>query len=291
MTIDPDHTPSSTRRILLLLLACVLALALPFMVMRAIAPRPASSADPAGVAALVAGSAAATAPRGTSTNRPTARTATTGRTATATGATSTSAPSSTTSTSAASSSTSGPAGGTEALAADAEACRLANLRQQSPLSAAAVSLAQFDKHIDAMNLLVAGKITLAVATTFWDQTRVGAAQNAAAFRSADKQLTAATSTCRPPDPSVAYSTPYGQLLAISGCANAIKARTTELARARAAVTTWEHHIHDMEMLRTGHITPAQATAAWSKNWRTGAGQLAAYDAAAAAAAKLHCSLD
>ena len=282
MSLDPDHTPSSTRRILLLLLACVLALALPFMVMRAIAPRPASSADPAGAAALVAGTAAATAPRGTSANRPTARTVTTSRT---------SAPSSTTSTSAASSTTSGPAGGTDALAADAEACRLANLRQQSPLSAAAVSLAQFDKHIDAMNLLVAGKITLAVATTFWDQTRVGAAQNAAAFRSADKQVAAATSTCQPPDPSVAYSTPYGQLLAISGCARAIKARTMALARARAAVTTWEHHIHDMEMLRMGHITPAQATAAWSKNWKTGAGQLAAYDAAAAAATKLPCSLD
>ena len=259
MSLDRRHAFSTTRRILLLLLACVLAFVLPFFVMRQRAPRPSPSADAgAGAVVLAATSTLSPTPRGQSTTTPAA-------TASAAGA--------------------------AALAVDAEACRLANLRQQAPLSAAAVSLAQFEKHIDAMNLLVAGKISLAVATTFWDQTRVGAAQNEAAFRSADQALASSASRCRTPDPAVAYDLPYGQLLAISRCAGAIEARGTALARARAAVSTWEHHTHDMEMLRMGHITPAQATAAWSRNWRIGAAQLAAYSAADAAAKKVSCSLD
>ena len=285
MSLDPENLSSATRRILLLLLACALALLMPFLVMRAMAPRPASPDDPAAAAALVGASAPA-APLFTSSTSG-ASTATTGRPTTGpTTSLRTTATSTATSTGTARSTSTGA----PVLAADAEGCRLANLRQQAPLSAAAVSLAQFDKHIDAMNLLVAGKISLAVATTFWDQTRVGATQNAAAFRSADTELAASSSQCRPPDPGVAYDATYGQLLAVSGCANAIRARSTALARARVAVTTWEHHIHDMEMLRTGHITPAQATAAWRKNWKLGADQLAAYDTATAAAKKLPCSL-
>lgn len=185
-------------------------------------------------------------------------------------------------------------GGTElsdrALAGDAESCRLANLRHQAPLSAAEVSLAQFDKHIDAMNLLVAGKISLSVATTFWDETRVKAAENAAAFRRADKELRASDATCPEPDPELANAAPYGQVVTLKSCVSAIAARNAALARARTAVGTWEHHVHDMEMLRMGHITPAQATAAWQKNWKIGEKQLRAYEKAAAKAAKIPCTL-
>ena len=177
------------------------------------------------------------------------------------------------------------------LVAVAETCRLANLRQQAPLSAAEVSLAQFEKHIDAMNLLVAGKISLAVATTFWDETRVGATQNVAAFRHADKELSASGARCPAVDPTIADAAPYGQVVAIKSCASAIAQRAVALARARSAVGTWEHHVHDMEMLRMGHLTPAQATAAWRKNWKTGENQIQAYDKAAAKAKKIHCSLD
>jgi hypothetical protein len=173
----------------------------------------------------------------------------------------------------------------------AERCRLANLRQQAPLSAADVSLAQFDKHIDAMNLLVAGKISLSVATTFWDETRVKAVENAAAFRRADKELAASGAGCSAPDPAVANAAPYGQVVTLKSCASAIAARDTALARARSAVTTWEHHVHDMEMLRMGHLTPAQATAAWRKNWKIGEKQLVAYEQAAATARKIRCALD
>lgn len=177
-----------------------------------------------------------------------------------------------------------------ALAADAESCRLANLRHQAPLSAAAVSLAQFDKHIDAMNLLVAGKISLSVATTFWDETRVKAAENAAAFRRADKVLRASDATCPEPDPVLANAAPYGQVVTLKSCVSAIAARDVALARARTAIATWEHHVHDMEMLRMGHLTPAQATAAWQKNWRTGEKQLRVYEKAAAKAATIRCTL-
>lgn len=178
-----------------------------------------------------------------------------------------------------------------ALADAAETCRLANLRHQAPLSAAEVSLAQFDKHIDAMNLLVAGKISLAVATTFWDETRVKATENAAAFRRSDKELRASDATCPEPDPEIANAAPYGQVVAIKSCVGAIAARDAALARARTAVTTWEHHVHDMEMLRMGHITPAQATAAWQKNWKTGEKQLRVFEKAASKATKTPCSLD
>jgi hypothetical protein len=154
-----------------------------------------------------------------------------------------------------------------------------------------VSLAQFDKHIDAMNLLVAGKISLSVATTFWDQTRVKAVENAAAFRRADQELRGSGTSCAAPDASVANPAPYGQVVAIMSCVRAVSAADTTLAKARKAVSTWEHHVHDMEMLRMGDITPAQATAAWQKNWKTGQKQLKAYEAAAAAASKITCTLD
>ena len=183
-----------------------------------------------------------------------------------------------------------PAASSAELRAAQEACRLANLRQQAPLSAADVSLAQFEKHIDAMNLLVAGKISLSVATTYWEQTRIGAAQNAEAFRNADKNLAASGSRCPALDPAVANASPYGQVVAITSCSKAISGRAAALAAARKAESTWEHHIHDMELLRMGHLTPAQATAAWRKNWKIGERQLQAYQSALKNANQTTCAL-
>lgn len=258
MNLDGEHSSIKVARDLLLVLACVLALVLPFVLTREIvgggsaAPRPPDAPTTAsGVGETTRDSIAAT-----------TRAAPTARVREA-----------------------------ASLASLAEQCRLANLRQQAPLSAADVSLAQFDKHIDAMNLLVAGKISLAVATTFWDETRVKAVENAAAFRRADKELAASGTTCPAPDPALADASPYGQVVTLKSCVSAITARDTALARARTAVTTWEHHVHDMEMLRMGHITPAQAAAAWKKSWKTGEKQLHAYDRAAAKATKIRCSLD
>ena len=258
MNLNGQHPNISVARDLFLVLACIFALVLPFVLTRQIFG--ADSASPP-----THGAEPSASQPGDTTREPSA-----------------------TRTSAA---TSASARGPTSLTTVAERCRLANLRQQAPLSAADVSLAQFDKHIDAMNLLVAGKITLAVATTFWDETRVKAVQNAAAFRRADKELAASGTGCQAPDPAVANAAPYGQVVTLKTCAAAIAARDTALARARTAVTTWEHHVHDMEMLRMGHITPAQATAAWRKNWKKGEKQLKAYEGAAAKASKIRCALD
>ena len=256
MNLDGEHSTISVARDLILVLACILVLVLPFVLTRQIlgdsaGPRPPD--DPPAASQL-------------------------GDTRHSTAVTTSDVPSAT-------------LRGPTSMAEVAETCRLANLRQQAPLSAADVSLAQFDKHIDAMNLLVAGKISLAVATTFWDETRVGATQNAAAFRHADKELVASGARCPALDPEVASAAPYGQVVAIKSCASAIAQRAKALTRARSAVATWEHHVHDMEMLRTGQLTPAEATAAWRKSWKTGENQIQAYEQAAAKAKKIPCSLD
>jgi hypothetical protein len=178
------------------------------------------------------------------------------------------------------------------LVATAEdSCRLLNLRLTTATSAAAVSLAQWQKHIDAMNLLVAGKISWAVATTFWDQTRVAAIENVAAFRAADKAAAASEgTTCKRLTPELVAGAVAGQADAIAACAESVTAKGSVIKQARTAVSTWEHHVHDMEALRRGDITPKQATAAWLKSWKTGAAQLNAYDAAQQRAAASRCTL-
>jgi hypothetical protein len=176
------------------------------------------------------------------------------------------------------------------LDATTESCRLTNLRQQADLLAAAVSLEQFQKHIDAMNLLVAGKISLAVATTFWEQSRVDASAKAAAFRAADHALTASAGGCPELGPTAACSAPAEQVNAITACAKAARAKQAVLTRARVAVTTWEHHIKDMDMFRMGHLSAAQMGAMWTKSWKTGQRQADAYSAALLAANVLKCPL-
>lgn len=263
---DDEQAPSTPGRVLLFVLASILALVLPLVVMRQVlGPDDATSPDPSAPTAGPAAQLGAPTSATSSASSPSLAPATRTPAALSTGAV--------------------------GLGEARETCRLANLRQQAPLSAAEVSLAQFDKHIDAMNLLVAGKISLSVATTFWDETRVKAARNAKAFRDADEELAASAAVCPGLDPAVADAAPYGEVVAIKSCASAIRTRSTALARARTAVSTWEHHVHDMEMLRMGHLTPAQATAAWQKNWKTGEKQLGAYERAAAQATKIPCSLD
>ena len=187
-------------------------------------------------------------------------------------------------------SSSSSSSGTSAFDAVVANCRLANLRQLSTLAAAAVSLEQFQKHIDAMNLLVTGKITLAVAQTFWNQTRVGASDKAAAFRAADKLLTVTHSSCPEPALTAASTAPVDRVEAVTACAKAGLTRGPVLVRARAAITTWEHHIHDMELLRTGQISPAQATAKWNANWQAGQSELDAYSATLLVSQTVQCPL-
>ena len=55
------------------------------------------------------------------------------------------------------------------------------------------------------------------------------------------------------------------------------------------VETWLHHIHDMEALRAGRITPKRATAMWIKHWHIGARQLKTYDRMADHQAQQDCA--
>ena len=281
MSMDEDQTAPAWRRVAFLAACAVLALVLPFvLVTRLMGPSGPASPTVAGTTSS-GGSAARAASSSTGTKASSASPAAAGTQASS---------GSSASPAASSSSSSSSSQGTSAFDAVVDSCRLANLRQQADLAAAAVSLEQFQKHIDAMNLLVSGKITLAVARTFWDQTRVGASQNAAAFRAADELLAATHSTCPEPGPTAACSAPVDKVEAVTACAKAGMARGAVLARARDAITTWEHHIHDMELFRTGQISPAQATSKWQVNWQTGQRQVDAYSATLLVADTLKCPL-
>jgi hypothetical protein len=179
----------------------------------------------------------------------------------------------------------------QAITTAVESCRLTNLRQQASLGRAAVSLEMWNKHVEAMNLLVAGKISLAVAYDFWESSRVGAIEAVTGFEAADKSYSAVSGDACAPLPSahVAYAE-ADQPQSLASCTVTLRRGDATLRVARPAVTTWLHHIHDMEALRAGRITPAQATAKWRRDWKAGVAQLKQYSAAVSAAAGASCPL-
>jgi hypothetical protein len=154
-----------------------------------------------------------------------------------------------------------------------EECRWLWRAQESPLNAAATSLAQWQAHIDAMNQLVAGAITLDQATLFWEQTRVEAAQNVRAFTAADRAHVAGDRSCRSPltadDTAVDVET-------LSACEEAVEARAEVLDAARVSIQTWHHHVIDMNLLRAGKLSPELALELWRRFWKQGLEELAAY---------------
>jgi hypothetical protein len=152
------------------------------------------------------------------------------------------------------------------------------------LAAAQASLDQWRVHIEAMNDLVAGRITLAQATVFWDQTRIGAHRKVRHFQWVDRSLGRARGSCVVPGWDVSPRVKD----AVTECLGATLKQAPRVSVARVAVNTWLHHIHDMEALRRGEITPEQAVNAWSRSWRRGAEQLRVYDARTAEAASYDC---
>ncbi len=152
--------------------------------------------------------------------------------------------------------------------------------QGEALDAARRSMNQWEVHIEAMNKLVVGAITLDQATAFWDRTRVGAQRRLATFRSAYRDVDDLTVRC--PPPRRAATSPA------HACQQATAARTDVLQLADVALRTWRRHVHHMEMLRHGHITPAAATSEWLRSWREGNDQVRAYRAATRAAPDQTC---
>jgi hypothetical protein len=154
----------------------------------------------------------------------------------------------------------------------AQECRSAWAAQAAPLNTAATALAQWQVHVDAMNQLAAGEITLAEATAFWEQSRIEAAENVAAFSSADVQYVAADPSCRAP--LVADDTAAVEEL--MACEDAVEARDEVLDAARVSIRTWHHHIIDMDLLRAGELSPEVALELWRRYWKQGVEELAAY---------------
>ena len=175
----------------------------------------------------------------------------------------------------ATSTSSGPAAGRSSAAAAEASRQLASCQavwraQSRTLRAADRSLAQWQVHVDAMNQLVAGKITLAQAKDFWSRTRVGAAARVARFETSVGRYTGLEPRCG------GAPRPAGASRQLTACRVGVRARDRAIDAGTVAVTTRKHHIMDMEMLRAGQITPQQAIAMWLKNWHLGVRQLNAY---------------
>ena len=148
-----------------------------------------------------------------------------------------------------------------------QACEKVWNAQSETLDAAGRSLQQWRIHVDAMNQLVAGEITLAQAQAFWSRTRKGAAARVAKFETADGSYADVASQCAG-DSRTTKTSP-----ALEHCVAGVRARDRAIDAGTVAITTWKHHIMDMEMLRTGQITPERATRMWLRSWRQGVKEL------------------
>ena len=155
-------------------------------------------------------------------------------------------------------------------------CSDAAAALERPLDAARPALEQWDVHVDAMNKLVAGEITLQQATRFWDRTRLGAQRNVERFRTAWAGLEKDGVDC--PAPGLLGPAPA----AVRSCARRVEAELGILRVARTSIDTWDKHVHHMDMLRMGTLSPDDATRMWVSMWQRGVQELDAYRAAARA---------
>jgi hypothetical protein len=166
-------------------------------------------------------------------------------------------------------------------------CRSRWQQQRQPLEAAQSSMHQWRVHIKAMDELVSGNISLAQATTFWNQTREGAMHRIMRFEQAESRYKRMAPACSTNSLQQAADT----TIPVGGrdCMRAAVAGDRVLAAAKTAITTWQHHVHDMEMLRNGHLTAAQATQMWHMNWHMGQRQLDEYRHARTQGLYLRCA--
>jgi hypothetical protein len=148
-----------------------------------------------------------------------------------------------------------------------ESCRALFAQELQAQLAADASMAQWQLHIDAMNQLVAGKITLAEATAYWSSTRKGAIHRVHRFRRLDDRLARSHHECTDAGTADAH---------LTACVQATRAAGRTLDAARTATRTWRHHIREMEMLRRGDITPTRALKMWVAMWHTGQDQVERY---------------
>ena len=153
-------------------------------------------------------------------------------------------------------------------------CTRAARSLKDPVEAARPAMKQWGVHVDAMNDLVVGEITLQQATEFWESTRVGAQRKVDGFRDAMATLKRQGLDC----PSPEILAPGKR--ALRPCARQVEAEVSVLRGATTSVETWEEHIRHMDMLRLGDLSPEEATRMWLSMWQSGARDLEAYRAMA-----------
>jgi len=156
----------------------------------------------------------------------------------------------------------------------ASRCSEAAAALEAPLGAAGPALRQWDVHVDAMNKLVVGEITLQQATAFWNQTRLGAQRNVDRFRKAWTALERTGVDC--PAPALLGPAPA----AVRSCSRLVEAELGVARTAKTSIDTWDTHVHHMDMLRMGTLSPEKATEMWLAMWRRGVRDLDTYRAAA-----------
>ena len=150
-------------------------------------------------------------------------------------------------------------------------CIEAERMLQGPLDAARPALDQWAVHVDAMDRLVAGEITRRQAVRSWKRSRHGVQRKVEAFRTAETVLRQGHGVdCPRPDLLAPGSR------ALPGCARQVALDVRVLRTARESVEMWEHHVHQMDMLRRGELTPQRATRMWLRMWRRGQRDLADY---------------
>jgi len=145
--------------------------------------------------------------------------------------------------------------------------------------AAERTLEDWRLHIDAMNHLVHGQISVSQATALWEASEQGALRRIDRFERLDRFLRQSPSGCDTSVPSDDES----------ACAKAARAVQRTIDTAQAAVRTWRVHIVDMDRLREGRITGKVAEEKWRRLWRTGQVQTVRYDRRATDALAHDCA--
>jgi hypothetical protein len=159
-------------------------------------------------------------------------------------------------------------------------CGVAWHALRKDLAAARPSMDQWKTHIDVMNDLVDGRITLDQASAFWEQTRVDARRLYDEFAAVDRHTDA--SSCS----AAAHPGPATHRLNV--CARGVAAARRTLRAARTTLARWSDHIDDMNRLRDGMLSPTMAQQMWLSTWRQGAVELEIYDQRDRALADRHC---
>lgn len=171
------------------------------------------------------------------------------------------------------------------LAVAVRSCQAQWRLQSVAFADAARSLEQWRRHVEIMNDLQAGRISLATAKAQWPYTTYKAGPIETAFRSADAALAASPDTC-----AVDESATGRTADSIRRCDASMRKVGNVLFKARVAITPWEQHLKDQTHFAMGMMTPAAAEAAWRVTWKKGQETLPPYEAAAAEARGATCPL-